>query len=149
MPVVENVDGQTSQNQLFTDGNSPSEFTGNSFELADMVDSWYTPACGDCMGCGYCADGSCDAAAAVPGDFAGHSTLLTPPTLDEQDLRDWQLVCELDAEYWCFSGHVNSIMDGCWKRGQDWNGAAHYEGAITWFDGAERTYHMYFSGGYW
>ena len=29
-------------NQLFTDNvNTPSELTGNSFDLADMVNTWY------------------------------------------------------------------------------------------------------------
>ena len=75
-------------NQLFTDGvNAPSEFTGNSYDLVDMIPSWYLPKCsiGDCMGCRYCADidGGCDAVSAVPDGFSGYNTLLTPPTLEE------------------------------------------------------------------
>ena len=38
--------GSVTSNQLFTDGvTSPSEFTGNPFDLGDMIPSWYLPNC--------------------------------------------------------------------------------------------------------
>jgi len=69
-------------NQLFTDGTTtPTEFTGTSFDLGDMVDSWYLPPCVGCMACGYCtaADGGCPSVSSTDG-FAGYNTLLAAPT---------------------------------------------------------------------
>ena len=44
--VEEHADGSIESNQLFTDGvTSPSEFTGNPFDLGDMIPSWYLPDC--------------------------------------------------------------------------------------------------------
>jgi len=85
--VVTNIDdeGNPAANQLFTDGTTtPTELTGNSFDLGDMVDSWYLPACVGCQACGYCtsANGGCDSVSSTEG-FAGYNTLLTPPTAAE------------------------------------------------------------------
>ena len=57
--VIRNYDDEANpvENQLFTDGvNTPSEFIGNSYNLDDMVASWYLPPCTNDMSCGYCSE---------------------------------------------------------------------------------------------
>lgn len=131
-------------NQLHADGQEPSEVSGNSFELGDMVDSWYVPECGSCMGCGYCADNgaTCLEVSDVPDDFAGHDTLIAPPTPDEVALREFQLMCEVDEEYVGISNHINSPYDAYYKRGDDWNGQPHYSANIDLF-GSPEVMHLY------
>jgi len=61
----------TFESQLFTDGvNTPSEFTGNPFNVGDMVDT-DRPQCEADMTCAYCGDTDSCSATTVPDDFEG------------------------------------------------------------------------------
>ena len=58
------------------------------------------------------------------------------------------MTCDVGSEYWSLKGHANSVIDGFWKRGDDWNNAAHFAREVDFF-GTLKTFHLYQTNGYW
>ena len=78
------ANGDIGPSIFYTDGiNEPSEFTGNPYDLGNMVADWELPECAFCGTCTYCEndEGGCPAVSTVPAEFVGHLALIEPPLL--------------------------------------------------------------------